>query len=270
MQLVIGQLPTEHAARRPTGAVERIPGIRHTVKLEYGSQTPLVERCIVRHERQPFDPGSHFAPHLLEIGRLGRIGRSQPMNRRRKTAVIIGTGANQPVNPIDDLPVAHDHDAHRTDARAAAVGCFEIYGRKIFHTLQMGRPASQGKEIDLARVADHPLPGKLPTEPGLRSRGSLFPFLASYRPQSLNKAGAGRKLRPVRLHRSRRNNPSPATTNHKKQDLSPKSRLIEPGGPQPPGGGSPLHSVRAHSAGRRPNDARTNRQEARTGAIPGS
>lgn len=138
MQLVIGQLAAKCTPRRPAGAMKRISGIRHPVELEYGPQTPLVERCIVRHQRQPLDPRPHLLPNRLEIGCIGRIGTRQTVNRRRKAAVIVGTRTNQPVNPIDDLPLAHDHDTHRANARSAAVGRFEIYGCKIFHMSQTG------------------------------------------------------------------------------------------------------------------------------------
>ena len=50
-------------------------------------------------------------------------------------AVKIGTGTDQAVKRIDHLAAAHDDDAHRADARALAVGRFEIYGCKIFHRI---------------------------------------------------------------------------------------------------------------------------------------
>lgn len=156
MQLVIGQLAAKCTPRRLAGAMKRISGIRHPVELEYGPQTPLVERCIVRHQRQPLDPRPHLLPNRLEIGCIGRIGTRQTVNRRCKAAVIVGTRTNQPVNPIDDLPLAHDHDTHRANARSAAVGRFEIYGCKISHMSQTGcSPEKKRRGIRPAKPPRH-------------------------------------------------------------------------------------------------------------------
>ncbi len=136
VQPVVGQAAAEDAARRPARADETVTGIGHAVQLEDGTQTALVERRVVRHERKPLDAGRDLPPHLREIGRIGRILVPQAVDGRRETAVKIGPRTNQAVKRIHDLAAPHNHHAHRADARAAAVGRLEIYGCEIGHFLK--------------------------------------------------------------------------------------------------------------------------------------
>ncbi len=126
MQLMIGQLPPEVAARRLAGAEKEIAGVRQAVKVERGPQAPLVERRVVCHERQPVDQCVDLGPHILELGRLVGIGAGQTVHLRVETAVEIRARPDQPIDFLRHLAVAHDDHAHRTDARPVAVGRLEI------------------------------------------------------------------------------------------------------------------------------------------------
>lgn len=136
MQLVVGKLPAEHPARSATCTIEPVIGPRHTEQRQTSTQTPLVKRRIVRHQRQRLDSLRDLWPHRPEVGRGGRINRRQTMHLRTEPAVIVRDGADQPVDGVDDTPSLHNHHADRADAGPLAVGRFEINSRKISHLLQ--------------------------------------------------------------------------------------------------------------------------------------
>lgn len=134
VELMVGQLPTEDPPRGTARTEELIAGPRHIEQPETGPQTPFVERSVVRHQRQPLDPGCDLGPYASEIGRSSRIRSRQPVYLGAETAIIIRIGMDQPIDRIDNPTLAHDHHSDRTDTGAFAVGRFEIYGSKIFHT----------------------------------------------------------------------------------------------------------------------------------------
>lgn len=133
VQLVVGKLPPEKPARRPAGAEKLIARPRQVVEVQRRPQAPLVERGVVRHQRQPLDAGRQGAPYLLEFGRLVGVGTAQTVNRRGERAVIVGARADQAVKRIDHLAAAHHDRPHRTDARPVAVGRLEVDGSEIGH-----------------------------------------------------------------------------------------------------------------------------------------
>ncbi len=130
---VIGKLLSEHPTRSPASAIEPVVGPRHAEQAEARSQTPLVERRVVGHQRQISDQGRNPGPHIREIGCIGRIGSRHTVNERAEPTVIIRPRVDQPISRIDNRTVAHDHQTDRTDARPFAVRGFEIDGGEIFH-----------------------------------------------------------------------------------------------------------------------------------------
>ena len=158
MKLMVGKPAAEDPPRRTAGAVEPVAGPGHAVEFEDGAQTPLVERRIVRHQRQPLDPQSHLAPHLGEIGRLDRIVVGQPVDGRGKGAVIIGARTDQTVKRIRHRAAAHDDDAHRANARTLAVGRLEIYGCEIGHfpVVFTAGPGARDSPASPSRRAEKP------------------------------------------------------------------------------------------------------------------
>lgn len=133
MELMVGQPRPEMTARRAAGAIKPVARPWHVVEVERRPQTPLVERRIVRHQGQPPDAGRHFAPYLLELGRLVGIGAAQTVDRRSERAVVIRTRADEAVERIDLPAAAHDDHAYRTDARPVAVGRLEVDRCEVGH-----------------------------------------------------------------------------------------------------------------------------------------
>lgn len=90
---------------------------------------------IVRHKRQIANQRLNLPPHLGKRRRIAGVVAAQAVYLHTKPAVIVGDGVNQTVKPVDNLAASYNHDTHRTDARAALVGCLEIDCCKIIHIL---------------------------------------------------------------------------------------------------------------------------------------
>ena len=70
LQLVVGELMPEMAARGITCAVELVVGILHLINLEYRPQAAFVKRTVVRHQGQTLNQRLDLPPYLGEYRRV--------------------------------------------------------------------------------------------------------------------------------------------------------------------------------------------------------
>ena len=133
MQLVVGQLPSEMAARGATGAKELVIRIIHLVGLEHGLEATLIEGTVVGHQGQSGDAGCYLSPHVWkEWGGVG-VFRTKAVYLLTEPRVVVGSGPDERVEGLGDEAAAHHHHAHAAHAAALSVGGLEIYGGKVGH-----------------------------------------------------------------------------------------------------------------------------------------
>ena len=134
MQLVVGQLRSEMAARGPAGAKELVVRIIHLIGLEHGLEATLIEGTIVGHQRQSGDAGDNLPPHVWEErGGVG-IGMAEAVNLLAEPRIVVRSGADERVEGVGDEAAAHHHHAHAAHTAALSVGGLEIDGGKVLHT----------------------------------------------------------------------------------------------------------------------------------------
>ena len=134
VQLVVGQLFAEVAARGATGAAEPIVGVLHLVGLKDGLQAAFVEGAVVRHKGQSGDAWRDLFPHFRKGGGVVGIIRTQTVHLLAEPRVVVGHRMDEAVEGVGDDAVAHDHHADAAHAAALSVGGLEIDGCKVFHT----------------------------------------------------------------------------------------------------------------------------------------
>ena len=131
LQPVVGQLPAKVPSRGAAGAGERVAGIVEAVMLMRRPQAGLVERAVVRDQRQPGDPGCQLPPDVGEGGRIGGVGGAESVDLRVEGQVEVRRGADESVERLDDRAAPDNDDPDTADARAPLVGGLEIDGGKI-------------------------------------------------------------------------------------------------------------------------------------------
>ena len=133
MQLVVGQLLSEMAARGPAGAKELVIRIIHLIGLEHGLEATLIEGTVVGHQGQSGDAGCYLSPHVWkEWGGVG-VGVTEPMYLLTEPRVVVGSGPDERVEGVGDEAAAHHHHADAAHTAALSVGGLEIYGGKVGH-----------------------------------------------------------------------------------------------------------------------------------------
>ncbi len=133
MQLMVGQHTSEMASGRPTGAIETVVGPIHLIDLHHRTQTALVERGVMCHQRQPLDPGGYLLPyHRKHIGGIG-IGGSQSMHPLAKPSIIVRLRLYQTVKRVRNFAATHYHNAYTAYTAATAIGRLKVYSREITH-----------------------------------------------------------------------------------------------------------------------------------------
>ncbi len=135
VELMVGQFAAERAPRSPARAVENVFGIMQPPYLERCAQAPLVERAVVRHQRQTLYQWRYLGPHLGKVGCGVGVSTRQSVDLGGPVRIVIRRGANQTIDLVRYPPAAHYHDAHAANARPFGIGRLEIYGRKIFHRI---------------------------------------------------------------------------------------------------------------------------------------
>jgi hypothetical protein len=79
-------------------------------------QAGLVERAVVRDQRQVGDPGREFTPHVGEGGRIGGVGGAEAVDLRVEGQVEVRRGADEAVERLDDRAVPDNDDPDAADA----------------------------------------------------------------------------------------------------------------------------------------------------------
>ena len=133
VQLVVGQPPSEMAARSPAGAKELVFRIVHLIDSEHGPEAALVKRTVVRHEGQSGDERLDLSPHDGEYGGVVGVLVRESVYRLTEPGVVVGFGMDERVERVGDDATAHHHHAHAADAAALPVGGLEVYGGKVGH-----------------------------------------------------------------------------------------------------------------------------------------
>ena len=133
MQLVVGQLLSEMAARGPAGAKELVIRIIHLIGLEHGLEATLIEGTVVGHQGQSGDAGCYLSPHVGKERRSVGIGVTEPMYLLTEPRVVVGSGPDERVEGVGDEAAAHHHHAHAAHAAALSVSCLEVDSCKVVH-----------------------------------------------------------------------------------------------------------------------------------------
>ena len=94
LKLMVGQFPAEDPARGATRTVKFVIGIIHLIRPENGAQAALVERTVVRHQRETFDAGCYLGPHLGKQRCACGIFQRQPVNPCIPIEIILRLGAD--------------------------------------------------------------------------------------------------------------------------------------------------------------------------------
>ena len=79
-------------------------------------QAGLVERAVVRDQRQPGDPGCQLPPDVGEGGRIGGVGGAESVDLRVEGQVEVRRGADEAVERLDDRAVPDNDDPDAADA----------------------------------------------------------------------------------------------------------------------------------------------------------
>ena len=87
-ETVVGQEAAEMAAGGGKGVVELVVRVVHTIYLESGFETTLVETGVVRHERQPLYERLDFLPHTWKHRSILGVIRTQPVDLLAEPLVI--------------------------------------------------------------------------------------------------------------------------------------------------------------------------------------
>lgn len=133
MQLVVGQLQPEMAARGPAGAKELVVRIIHLIGLEHGLEAALIEGTVVGHQGQSGDAGRNLPPHVGKERRSVGIGVTEPMNLLAEPRIVVRSGADERVEGVGDEAATHHHHAHAANAAALSVGGLKVDSCKVVH-----------------------------------------------------------------------------------------------------------------------------------------
>ena len=136
MQLVVGQLLSEMAARGPAGAKELVIRIIHLIGLEHGLEAALVERTVVGHQGQSGDAGRNLSPHLWEERSGVGVFMTQAVYLLAEPRIVVGCGPDERVERVGDEAAAHHHHAHAAHAAALSVGGLEIDSGEVLHLVR--------------------------------------------------------------------------------------------------------------------------------------
>ena len=145
MQLVVGQLRSEMAARGPAGAKELVVRIIHLIGLEHGLEATLIERAVVGHQGQSGDAGCYLSPHVWKERCGVGIGVTEPMNLLAEPRVVVGSGPDERVEGVGDEAAAHHYHAHAAHTAALSVGGLKVDSCKVVHNSWLVAGISVGK-----------------------------------------------------------------------------------------------------------------------------
>ena len=120
MELMVGKLVAETAARGGKRVKEDIIGIGGVIGTEDRPQTALIETGVVRHERHfaVFHKRKilvylslRFCPYFGELRRIVRVKTAQAVDILTKTCIIIGQRANERIERICYLTISDNDDS---------------------------------------------------------------------------------------------------------------------------------------------------------------
>ena len=133
MKLVIGKLVTKMATGSPTGTIELIIGIIHLIAAHHGLEATLVERTVVRHQRQSLDERLYLFPNVWKHRGIFSIRLGDTMDHCVPIQVVVRLWLNQGIELIRDYTVTYHHYTNAAHASALVVGGLEVDGGEIFH-----------------------------------------------------------------------------------------------------------------------------------------
>ena len=128
VQLVIGQYLSKVFSRSPTSTIELIIRVIHLIDAHHGLQATLVERAIVRHQRQALNERLDLSPDVWKHGRVLGVLLGDAMHERVPIQIIIRLWLNERIERVHKLAVANNHHADATHAAALVIGGLEVYG----------------------------------------------------------------------------------------------------------------------------------------------
>ena len=133
VQLMIRQGSAVKPSRCPTSAIESIVRPIHPIYTHYSPQAALVERRVVRHQRQPLYQRFDALPHTRKNLGIVRIFVSQAMHTLTEPFVVVRLRTYQAVERVHNLSIPHHHNPHTANTRRTLVCRLKINSSKIIH-----------------------------------------------------------------------------------------------------------------------------------------
>jgi hypothetical protein len=116
LQLMVGQVVAKRFPRSAACTMKLIIGIIHLIHAMRRPQTTLIERAIVRHQRQALDFWRNFFPYMRENFFVFGIGGGQSVNIGETLPVPFRLGAYKTIKLVGNLDVANNNDANTANA----------------------------------------------------------------------------------------------------------------------------------------------------------
>ena len=133
VKLMVWQLTTEMAARGATGAEELIIRIIHLVAAHHRFEASLVERTVVRHQRQAFDQRLNLFPNVWEHRSILGIRLGNSMYHSVPVKIVVWFWLNQGIELIRDNTVTYHHYPNTAHTGGMIVGGLKIDGSEVVH-----------------------------------------------------------------------------------------------------------------------------------------
>ncbi len=113
--------------------MEFVAGVWHAIFGEDGFEATFVKRPVVGNQWEALDALLNLSPHFRERGLPVGVASGESVNCCGPLIIVVRRRLNKAVEAIDNLAVSHNDYADAANAASPAVGCFKIYGCKIFH-----------------------------------------------------------------------------------------------------------------------------------------
>lgn len=116
LELMIRKHPSKVSSGCSQGVEEFVVRIIHTVNAVDGLKAALVKTGIVRHQGQALDERGNLLPDAREHRRVHGVIGTKAMHAHAEPLVVLRLRVDQAVEPVHDLPVAHNHYTHAAHA----------------------------------------------------------------------------------------------------------------------------------------------------------